>query len=77
MNFNQIFVYLVNSWNGIISDATSVVQTKCLSILSIIIYHSFSVYVVGEWVMTLGWQRKGLDIWPSREIIDKNMPEDF
>lgn len=41
MNFNQISVYFVNSWNGILSYATSVVQPQCLSILSIRIYRRF------------------------------------
>lgn len=41
MNFNQICVYFVNSWNGILSYATSVVQPQCLSILSIHIYRRF------------------------------------
>lgn len=47
MNFNQICVYFVNSWNGILSYATSVVQPQCLSILSIHIA-GFSVYDVAE-----------------------------
>lgn len=54
MNFNQTFVYLVNSWNGIMFYVTSVVQSQCLSILTIIIYQNFLVYDVAEWVMTLG-----------------------
>lgn len=54
MNFNQIFVYLVNFWNGLMSYATNVVQSQCLSILGIIIYHSFSAFDVAAWVMTLG-----------------------
>lgn len=44
----------MNSWNGIMSCATSVVQSKCLSILTIIIYYSVSVYDVAKRVMTLG-----------------------
>ena len=29
------------------------------------------------WINFLYFQLKDLDIWPSRDIIDKNMPEDF
>jgi hypothetical protein len=33
--------------------------------------------IVIMWINFLYFQLKDLDIWPSRDIIDKNMPEDF
>lgn len=36
------------------SYATNVVQSQCLSIISINIYHSFSMYNVVEWLTPVG-----------------------
>lgn len=33
--------------------------------------------IIVMWINFMYFQLKELDIWPSREIIDKNMPEDF
>lgn len=33
--------------------------------------------IIIMWKFFVYFQLKELDIWPSREIIDKNMPQDF